>query len=111
MLSEITNTDLQHFSEELRGDSLSAVVRLHVEVLDDGDRVVGGVARSLPLATSPRRPLVQSVEEEDVADEQARRQILGSVTSNNRRGTGSTVPIQSFYLDNLSVTTLLLSCG
>lgn len=111
MLSEITNTDLQHFSEELRGDSLSAVVRLHVEVLDDGDRVVGGVARPLLLAASLRRPLVQSVEEEDVADEQARRQILGSVTSNNRRGTGSTVSIQSFYLDNLSVTTLLLSCG
>ena len=110
MLSEFTNTDLQHFSEELRGDSLSAVVRLHVEVLDDGDRVVGGVARPLLLAASPRRPLVQSVEEEDVADEQARREILGSVTSNGRE-TGSTVPIQSFYLDNLSVTTLLLSCG
>ena len=61
---KITNTDLQHFPEELRRDSLSAVVWLNVEVFDDGDRVVG-VTRSFPA----HRPFVQSVEEEDVADD------------------------------------------
>ena len=73
---------LQHLPEELRGDLPAPELWRDVEVLDDGDGVgLGG--RVLSHRGGAVR--VERVEEEDVADERARRLLLGHEALEVRR--------------------------